>query len=270
MCGDNMYNRFRDGLVYPRRIVDYRKDRIILPLVYVFLFAIVMATASIINVVKYEGLSETYKTYVKDNHNEITSTCSLVDYTLTCDQDTNLLLYEDRYIFIYANNSDTIEPSVYDGFKYHIVINKDNYDLYFMGSSITNGKLSDLSSDLENLNIDGGDEYFNAAFGIVSNKLVESRAYWGSILIIFQVVLNFFLYMIFVFVNTIFLRRRFPVIPFKENFVMSTYSATTLFIILAFNNIINLNIFITVVLIFMAFKQTNVLNVEIASRLKDK
>ncbi|PAT02134.1 hypothetical protein CI105_01980 [Candidatus Izimaplasma bacterium ZiA1] len=265
-----MFNRFRDGLVYPRRVVDYRKDKIIIPLFYVFLFAIVMATASIINVVKYEGLSETYKTYVKDNHKEITSTCSLVDYTLTCDQDTDLLLYEDRYIFIYANNSDTIDPTFYDGFKYHIVINEDNYDLYFMGSSIVNGKLSDLSSDLKNLDIDGSDEYFNAAFGIVSNKLVESRLYWGSALIIIQIVLNFLLYMIFVFVNTIFLRRRFPVVPFKESFVMSAYSATMLFIILAFNNIINLNIFIIVVLIFMAFKQTNMLNVEIASRLKNK
>ena len=65
------------------------------------------------------------------------------------------------------------------------------------------------------------------------------------------------------------MRVRYKQIPFRQVFTITSYSSTALFIVLIFNNLLNLNTILLILLIIIAFRQNNILTVEIEKRLQN-
>ena len=63
---------------------------------------------------------------------------------------------------------------------------------------------------------------------------------------------------------------RYKVISFKEVFVLTTYSSTSLFVILTFYSMLELNLIIIIILLVISFRQSGIMNREIERRLKKK
>lgn len=263
-----MFNRVRDGLVYPKLLVAYRKDQIWKALLFILFFATLLATSSILNVVTFEGEADYFDYIDKAEVDETNDNCVISNSILTCDTQESKLLYSDSLLYFYLDTSADFDVADYGGFNYNFVLSSDSYYVIFSGIALEEGLISELPTDFNNLTFDFSDEFYTKVFTGVDTVIEDSKGYWGSAVIGFEIALNFILFLFFVLINTSFLRRRFKVVPYKELFVISTYASTALFILMAFNSLINFSFFIVIILIVFAFRQTNSLALEIDTIIK--
>ena len=104
----------------------------------------------------------------------------------------------------------------------------------------------------------------------IDELIVSYKNIWGPAMVLIEVAISIIFYLIFVSFSAWFLRRRFIVIPFKEAFTMTAYSSTSLFIILTFYYMINLDLIIVIILLIISFRQNGIMSREIERRLKKK
>lgn len=263
-----MFNRVRDGLVYPKLLIAYRKDRVWKALLFILFFSLLLATSSIIDIVTFEGEANYFSYIDVENVNENEDNCLISNYVLSCDTAEKKLLYEDALLAFYLDTSTDFSIDDYGGFDYNFVLNGSWYYVVFSGVILNEGKISDLPEEFNDLTIDFSDEFYTQLFTGVDLIIEDVKAFWGTAVIVSEVILNFVLFLAFVLINTAFLRRRFKVVPYKEIFVMSTYASTAIFILMVFNSMINLSFYIVIILVLFAFRQTNALALEIDSILK--
>ena len=76
-----------------------------------------------------------------------------------------------------------------------------------------------------------------------------------------------FLFSVFVIFNTFISRARVKEVSFKHMYVMMSYAATALYIVLIFESLLRFNIFLFIVLLFISFRQMTKLTLEIYIRL---
>lgn len=267
-----MFNRFRDGIVNPKLLLQYRKDAMWKVILYIAFFAVLFSSASIVDVIQYDGLTEVYKEYVKQEAVVVTEDCSIVNAKLICDSEYKIELFEDNIVSFYMDSHSELDFDRYKDSGYVVIMHDDS--IYFSLNGIKGYEylISDLDSSIHN--VDFNDQtndpavFYNAIFNATDELLVEYKAFWGSIIIIVETLISFAVYMMFILLSAYFLRKRFKVVPFKQLFAMSAYSSTGLFVILIFDSIFELNIFLIILLVILAFRQNNALSTEIAGRLK--
>jgi len=269
-----MFNRFRDGLVNPRLIIEYRKDAMWKVVLYIVFFAILFSSASIVDVIQYDGLSEVYKENIRQSMTEVTEDCAIVNAALICDSEYKIELYEDQIVTFYLDSHAELDFERYKDSGYAIVIHKDSLYVSVNGLEAYNYPIKDLDPSIHNVDFsdqaDNPNVFYDSIFTAVDELAVQYKAAWGTLIIIIEVMISFAVYMMFIMLSAYFLRKRFGVVPFKQLFAMTTYSSTGLFVILIFDSIFQLNFFLIVILIILAFRQNNALSVEIERRLKNK
>ena len=269
-----MFNRFRDGLVNPKLLLEYRKDAMWKVVLYIVFFAVLFSSASIVDVIKYNGLSEAYKEDVRQSVIEITEDCAIVNTELRCDSEYKIELYEDPIFTFYLDSHSEVDFDRYKDSGYAVIIHNDSIYISLNGFETYTFLISDLDPSIHNLDFSDQTNdptvFYNSVFNAVDDLLVDYKAAWGSIIIIVEILISFSVYMMFIMLSAYFLRKRFRVVPFKQLFAMTTYSSTGLFVILIFDSIFELNLFLIVLLIVLAFRQNNALSSEIARRLKNK
>lgn len=267
-----MFNRFRDGLVYPKLLIQYRKDAMWKVVLYIAFFAILFSSASIVDVVKYDGISESAKESIKQDMVIVSEDCAIVNSKLICDSEYKIQVYEQALISFYLDSHVELDYSRYEESGYAIIIHDEYIYFSYKGIEAYSYLISDLDSKAHN--IDFSDQtnnpnlFYNSVFDSLDELLVGYKLAWGSIVIFFEVLISFVVYMMFILLSAFFLRKRFEVVPFKQLFAMTTYSSTALFVILIFDSILQLNIILIVLLVIVAFRQNSALSNEIAKRLK--
>lgn len=269
-----MFNRFRDGLVYPKLLLKYRKDAMWKVILYIVFFAVLFSSASIVDVIKYDGLSEVYKEHVRQTATVVTEDCEIANAVLVCDSEYKILLYEDSIVNFYLDSHDELNFDRYDNSGYALIIFGDSIYFSFNGMETYSYLISDLDTSIHNidfnLQVSAPSAFYNSIFTAVDEIFVQYKMVWGSLIIFIEIMISFTVYMMFILLSAYFLRKRFKVVPFKQLFAMTTYSSTGLFVILIFDSIFQLNLFLIVLLIILAFRQNNALSSEISKRLKNK
>ncbi len=269
-----MFNRFRDGLVNPRLLLKYRKDAMWKVGLYIVFFAILFSSASIVDVIKYDGLTETYKESIRQSMTDVTEDCSIVNAELICDSEYKIELYEDQIVTFYLDSHAVMDFERYKESGYAVVIHKELIYVSVNGLEVYDYSISDLDPSIHNVDFsdqaDNSNVFYGSIFNAVDEVTIQYKSIWGSMIIITEVLISFAVYMMFIILSAFFLRKRFSVVPFKQLFAMTTYSSTGLFVILIFDSIFELNLFLIVILIILAFRQNNALSAEIEKRLKNK
>ncbi len=269
-----MFNRFRDGLVYPKLLLQYRKDSMWKVILYIVFFAALFSSASIVDVIKYDGLSDNYKEYVRQNAVVVTEDCAITNAALICDSEYKIELYEDTIITFYLDSHSELDFDRYEESGYSIIIHGDYIYFNLKGVNAYTYLISDLNSSIHNIDFsdqtDNPTVFYNSIFNAIDELLVGTKTAWGTSIIVIEILISFSVYMMFILLSAYFLRKRFIVVPFKQLFAMTTYSSSGLFVILIFDSIFELDLFLIVLLIILAFRQNNALSSEIERRLKNK
>ncbi|MCF7927033.1 MAG: DUF1189 domain-containing protein [Candidatus Izimaplasma sp.] len=268
-----MLTRFKDALVYPRRVIRYRKDAMWKVLLYIAFFALLLTTRTIISTIKYDGLSYQYKEHIKENVTPLASSCEIVESDLNCDEQINTKLYEETFFEFHINSNNTLDTSYYSG-MYNFVFHQDTFNIIFSGVSVKTYKISELPEEFHNIDFDlmseNPDLFYNQFFDGVDQFVVSYKTFWAPIILVFDFLSSVVLFLFFILLSSWFLKMRFKVLPFKEIFKMITYISTALYVILILDSLYQLNIFFVLILIFIAFRQTNALSLEIYRRLNKK
>ena len=267
----DMYKRFRDSLSNPRGLVAYRKDKLWKVFLYLGFFALLMGTRSLIDVVTYDGLSFAYQEVMKENIEEIDTSCQIVDGRYGCEEEASQLFYEDLSIRFFFDSYNTFEAGRYEDEQYAVVVHEEELRFLFNGRIMYEGLLTSFSDQFEQVDFalqeTDPDAFYDQILGGVSDFLVNTKWTWGFGVVFVEILLGVLLFVFFTLVNSYFMYRRFMMIKFKDVYVMTVYASTALFVVLIFDQLFQFSFFITLLLIFIAFRQNSQLNDELMRRM---
>ena len=269
-----MFKRVRDSLVYPAQILNYRKDHILFVLLYLIFFAILLSTRSAIDVIKYDGLANTYKAHIEEEMTIVNQDCEILDAELICGGQYLIKLYEEPMFTVYLDSNETLDFTEYPNDRYTLIIHDDQIYFYVFGINSLTFPLTELPESLQNIDFDeqvnNPTVFYEDLFDGIDDLLLSYKNYWGPMMIIVEIVISTIFYLVFVLVSAWFLKMRYKVIPFRETFTLTTYSSTSLYIILTFYSMLELSLFIVIILLVLSFRQNGIMSKEIDRRLKKK
>jgi len=266
-----MLDKVRLSIVRPEGLVKYRKDSIFKAIFYTLFFALFMATTTVVDTVSFDGLSPAARAQVREEMAVQSLPCEIVDARLSCDENVSHTFYEEGLFQIHLNSGD-LSLNDYTGNQYHFVIQDERVALVFMNMVIRDKAISELDSSLHNLDFtldtQSETDIKDALILGIEQELTQTRVYWGSVLVVSRIFTAMLLFHFFILINTLLLRGRLRVVPFKQLYVMLSYASTLLYVILIFDSMIALNFFFFIVLLFIAFRQTSRLALDIQRRVQ--
>jgi len=265
-----MFNRFRDSLINPRQILEYRNDSFFRVFLYILLFAVLLSTKTTIETIQFDGVSSLYKGYVRDEFSEVDSSCNITDSVFSCDNESSTLLYKDLIVSYYIDSNETMDFDSYDA-AYSIVLHNDSVNVVMANSVMYSMKISELPTEIHNLDFGlletDEDAFYSQYFGAIDAMLLSTKNMWAPIMIVIDILSGLILFLLFVVIGALLMRMRFKPVKFKQMFAMNAYSATALYVILVLNSLYNLSYFLVLILILVAFRQNTQLSMEIYRRL---
>lgn len=268
-----MWNRFRDSLVYPRRIVDFRNDRLVWVFLYIILFAILLSTRTIITVISFTELSSADREVLILDMHDIDDSCAIVNANLSCDTAQTQLFYDDVMMRYYIESHNELQLDSYES-GYNLVIHEENIHFVFNGRDLYAYPISELPDELQNLDFALQESNPSAFYGQVldamESYIMSYKSFWAPFAIMLDFLSSLILFVIFVLLSAWMLKMRFKEVTFKQFFVMTGYSSTGLYIILLFHSLFNLSFLLIILLVVIAFRQNNQLSLELMKRLTKK
>lgn len=261
-----MLDRIKKALIEPHKLIQFRKDRLFKVFLYLCLFAVLLSTSTIIRTLTFEGLERSVQEVFRDDVARTSFPCAIQETSLLCDSPQSRLLYEGNNILVRLESDQTNDVSTLRGFRYYGILTTEGLSLVFMGSELQFFSYESLGvSRLDFTNFD--EQTLDDLFFLVDQVIIEMRPLWAPVVIVGRILGALILFNVFVLINTFILRFRLPMVPFKQMYVMFTYASTTLFIVLVFDTLVTLNIFLFILLLFFAFRQTSKLALELQKRL---
>jgi len=268
-----MFERFRDSLAYPGRIIQYRNDKMLRILSYLLLFAALMSITTVINTIRFDKLENAYVEVFEEQLVKTNINCDINSSTLSCSDVTITEFYNDGFINAYV---DPLNEYDYGSIKFaqvSVVFNEEFVNVSMSGMKYQY-TIAELTNELEGLDfntLESDSEAFSLlATNAVSEVMKDMKMIWGPIVIGAEVFLNILFIVLIVLINSFIIKNRFKIIPFKEVFKMSVYSSTTLFVLLTLNNMISLGFFFLFIFVLITFRQTNALTMAIYKVMKKK
>lgn len=266
-----MFTRFRDSLVYPSRILNFRKDSIFLVFGYIIFFSILMSLGLIIFLSKFESLPNTFTEIFTENLISEEVPCEIIDSELICTKNAIVNFYDDGTMLAYTDSSDEVDYSNYPSNKVVFIFHKDKLLISSFGLKDFY-MINELPSEFHNMDfslIESDQELFAENFIEGLNSfLLENKNLWLPFMVTFELLSNFLFIMLIVLINSWILKARFKIIPFKEVFKMSVYSSTTLYVLLTINGLIALGGIFILLFVIITFRQTNALSMAIYKVIK--
>jgi len=268
-----MYKRFRDSIVYPKRILQFRKDSFLLVFSYLFLFGLIMSLGMLVAIIRFDGFGSSFYNFVEDNIVDVTLDCQITDGLLACTPDSNELIYNDGLVEIYLNGSSEFSAMDYRSSFVNIVVFDDRVIVLAFGIPKT-FLLEDLPQEFQNIDfatiITDKEALTAQLVDGLTVFLQETQSTWSIYLMILDFLSNIFFVLFITLINSWMLRMRFPIIPFKETFKMSAYLGTSLYLLFVFYGLIDLDFLFMLLLVILTIRQTNSLSNEIMRVIKKK
>lgn len=267
-----MYKRFRDSLVFPELIINFRKDHFIMVLLYMLLFATMMTLPMIIDVVKFDQLPLSSYNEIKDNMYTESFDCDITNYVLNCDSDTSVKLidnFRNIDVFIVSNTEIT-----FDDYKTNdtvIVIHEDEFTVLF-GTIRVSEKLSYFGTVFDDIDFkvieDDFDTFSHNLIKDIEDVMLQTKVSWSSIIIASYITINLLMVLFISLLVGYIIKRRWKTMPYKQAFRMGTYVSSTTFLALVFMNFIGQELLIILVIVFMNSRQIGRLTTAINQAIK--
>jgi hypothetical protein len=268
-----MYSRFRDSLIYPRKIVDFRKDHLVWVLLYVLFFALLLSTRTSIQVFTYDGLSPNTRTIIAREFEDVDDTCKISEGAISCDTSVRKTLYTSGILSYHIDTYDEINYDLYEG-NYHIIFHQEQVLFVLQGRAVYQENISNLPVELRTLDFadqaNDPEAFYDQLFDGVDAYITSQKGIWAPLLIASEVIGSLLMYFFFIIISAWFMKMRFKRVSFKDLFKMTSYSATALYLILIFDSLFNFSFIFVILLIFIAFRQNNEVSAEITRRLQKK
>lgn len=267
-----MFRRVKESIIAPERLIKYRNDRLYKVFLYMLFFAALMTTSIIIALLTFDGVSPTDKRAIREAYTPPESACVIEDATLECDTGEAHTVYETGGMRFVVDGRESFNSSDYSGFTYHFVLHEETAYVFVMGMPVETRAISDLDPAVHSLDFNPDtdaeeDAFFESVFTVVDEQVDRTKPLWGTALIITEILSALLLFNMFVLLNAFLIQRRLRKVPFKQMYKMMTYASTLLFIVLIFDAMWELNLFLFLILLFIAFRQTSKLSFEIQRRL---
>ncbi|MGM0435565.1 MAG: DUF1189 family protein [Bacillota bacterium] len=266
-----MLDRVKTAIVSPGSLIKYRNDRLYKVFLYMIFFGVLMTTSTIIMLLSFNGIDGQTKRAIEENYKAPESACVIEDSTLSCDESSQHVAYEGQGAQFVIDSTESLNTGDYGGFSYTFVLHEDSVHAIVMGVSVQEMAISSLHPDLHNLNLNPNaeeeDAFFQAIYNTVDETIEETKPLWGTTMIITNFLSALLLFNMFVLINTFFIQRRLQKVPFRQMYTMMTYASTLLFVVLVFDSMWQLNLFVFIILLLVAFRQTSKLTFEIQRRL---
>ena len=269
-----MYQRFRDSIVTPANIVEFRNDKLIWVFLYILFFALLLSTRMIIDTITYDGLSQSEQNAVIDELPVLDEDCGFSAYEYICDTTETTLLYSDMVLSYYLDSHDELQYDNYES-QYNIVIQGSSIHMIFNNRLVLEERLDTYAPnallDLDfSLQSDDPDLFEDKVVSVIDDFIVSYKPIWGPMLVLVDFITGLILFFAFILLSAMMMRLRFKEVPYRQMFVMNAYSATAFYLILIFNSLFELNFLLIILLIFIAFRQNNQLSFEILRRLQKR
>ncbi|MFW5913471.1 MAG: DUF1189 family protein [Bacillota bacterium] len=266
-----MFRRVKESIIAPERLIKYRNDRLYKVFLYMFFFAILMTTSVIITLITFDGVTAQQRRAIEQEYTPPESACVIEDAVLECDSEESYTVYTESGMRFVVDGRDTLDPSDYSGLTYHFVLHEESAYVFVMGMVAQERPISELDSTVHTLDFNPSEEeeeaFFDSVFTVVNEELDDAKPLWGSAFIITELLSALILFNLFVLLNAFLIQRRLKKVPFKQMYKMMTYASTLLFVVLIFDSMWEMNLFLFLVLLFIAFRQTSKLSFEIQRRL---
>lgn len=268
-----MFERFRDSLVYPSRIIALRKDSFWKVFAYILVFAILMTLGTVVYTVKFDHIDYTIRDDFANAVKDVDIDCVITDSNLTCDTNQITNFYDYSYASIFVDSSDELDLSNYAITDSNIIFHKDSIYLS-IGLLNYQFKLSDLPEEFHNIDFSqimtDKDAFSENLMDGVEQIMLDTQTSWSLILVSIDLVMNIIFVVLIALINSLILKSRFRIIPYKEIFKMSTYTGTALYVLLTFNSLIDLGFFLILLFVIVSVRQTNALSLAIMKVMKKK
>lgn len=242
-----MYARLRDGLLGPKHIVNYIKDKWFRPLIQLLLYGILALIPIVIQEVKYKGLDYDMQVAIRQCFDGEEIDFKTENYVLvsTGEQSEFKKSISDLYVVIINTNDASINRSLN---TLNIVLAKDEVYLSYYGIKIEVSKYSEYEElkdfDFSKLSNQNNTEEWDIIMGII-NKIVTKyhRQYIVPTCIseFIQILANFAITALFL--SLIFLFRFRRIIRFGAMYKLSIYYLVPYMLGTIVTNIFNLGIF---------------------------
>jgi hypothetical protein len=269
----NMFNRFRDSLVYPSRIIQFRNDSFWRIFSYIVVFGIVMSAGAVVFVVNFTGVNRQVQQVFQDELKNTQINCQIEDAQMTCTSAILKNFYDDGYIMIFVDSSDEVDFGNYQIMKNNFIFHEDKLIIYNFGLELEYN-LTDLPQEFQNINfndiMNDKEAFSENIINGVSAYLYETKSIWSIFVVGIEFLSNILFMMFIVLINSWVLKSRFKIIPYKEVFKMSVYSATGLYVLLTFNGLINLGFTLLLLFIILTVWHTNALSMAIYKVINKK
>ena len=268
-----MFERFRDSLVYPSRILQFRKDSLFRVFGYMLLFVTLMSLGTIIFSLRFTELPNSFTSVFEESLTNESTDCVITDKVMTCTEEELVKVYDDEQIRVYVESRSDIVLSDYKGTVFNFIFHDDMIVLYTSGFEFE-FTLEELPVEFHNIDFSlatsDSQEFSEQFLDAVSAYMLLNKGLWAPVMSVFEVLMNLFLITLIVVVNSWILKMRFKIIPYKELFKMSVYSSTSLYVLLTINGLINLGFIFLMLFVVVVIRQTNSLSMAIYKVIKKK
>ncbi|MFW5841996.1 MAG: DUF1189 family protein [Bacillota bacterium] len=272
-----MLERIRLALVNPTGLLKFYKDGVFKAFLFIGFFAMLMATPLLITTLTFDGISAQTEATIEDNVAFPDTSCQTINAALECDSDVRHAFYETDGMIFHLDSNTTLELEEYDGFVYHFVLHDESVHLVIMNTIVESRALEDFEAPVQSLNLtpttDSEEEtFYEAIFAATDEIIMDTKPLWGSLVVITNIMFNIILFLVFILINTLLSKSRLPGIPFKTVFVLMTYAATALYIVLIFNEFLTaivgeVSFLILIIFLFVAFRQMNRMTMALYKRV---
>lgn len=265
-----MLRKIKAALIDPGALIRYRNDKLWHVLMYLLFFSVLMGTRTLVeDVIVYDGVSFATRDAITESAVPPPTPCAIRDAVLNCDLESPHVFFTYQYFTVVlapTNQSVTTDSQL----GMNIIIQGDSVSLQMFGRTFMREPIHQFDAAIHNLDFDYADDeraFFTAFFRGVDSALMTTRPIWGTSLVISSIFSAFFLFNVFVWLNTFLTRVRLREVPLRQMFTMMTYAATLLYVVMIFETLLPIPFLLFIVLLFVAFRQMNRLAVEIYRRL---
>ena len=185
-----MFERFRDSIVYPVRILNFRKDSFVRVVLYILTFSVLMSTGTILSIVTFDSVPVAFKDVFEESLIDTPLDCEIVSSELVCTEEINQMFYDDGLLTVSVDSNVEIELDSYSFTNVNVIIHDNQISLYYVGlEGLFN--IDELPSEFRNLDfglVESDPEAFtNQVLDGFGNYIIENMSLYGTIVIVFSV-----------------------------------------------------------------------------------
>ncbi len=269
----DMLEKIRKSIIAPQQLVAYRNDRVFPVLLYMLFFALISATGTIIQVATFDGLPLAYRQEIRENYQSPPAACAIESERLVCDEEISHTVFAEGFFAFTIDAANTADEAYAVTKPFHFVVHDDTLRVdvtNFFGTVSHEMPLSELAGDPESLSFtfdpddrDEEDAFFGHLFSVIDAEIDAQRLLWGTPFILLRILGSLAIFFGFVIMNAFLMTLFIPKVRFRQMFVMMAYASTLLYVVIVFHGMLDFSMILLFVLLFLAFRQTSRLVMEI-------